>query len=145
MPIKIWISELLSQSTKYERYVSQYRYVICIAQFYAMRWCLSFVQCADAHEFQIGFFKSRIFQEWRFSKQKFSFTEFLSCQHWKWPSKGITWIQLSCQRKNSRGVTSKFWIMNVSEYWLISAPGERTCSETWDRLNQVRFLNASTK
>merc|ERR1712062_829900 len=27
--------------------------------------------------------------------------------------------------------------MNVSEYWMISAPGERTCSETWDRLNQA--------
>ena len=27
--------------------------------------------------------------------------------------------------------------MNVSEYWLISAPGDRTCQETWDRLNQV--------
>lgn len=27
--------------------------------------------------------------------------------------------------------------MNVSEYWLISAPGDRTCQETWDRLNQA--------
>ena len=35
--------------------------------------------------------------------------------------------------------------MNVSEYWMISAPGERTCSETWDRLNQVSFKkNCST-
>ena len=30
--------------------------------------------------------------------------------------------------------------MNVSEYWLISAPGDRTCQETWDRLNQVRVV-----
>lgn len=27
--------------------------------------------------------------------------------------------------------------LNVSEYWLISAPGDRTCQETWDRLNQA--------
>jgi len=25
--------------------------------------------------------------------------------------------------------------MNVSEYWIISAPGEKTCHQTWDRLN----------
>ena len=42
------------------------------------------------------------------------------------------------------GVTDKrkdfkenFRKMNVSEYWLISAPGDRTCQETWDRLNQA--------
>lgn len=27
--------------------------------------------------------------------------------------------------------------MNVSEYWLISAPGDKTCQQTWDRLNQA--------
>jgi len=27
--------------------------------------------------------------------------------------------------------------MNSSEYWLISAPGEKTCQQTWDRLNQA--------
>ena len=30
--------------------------------------------------------------------------------------------------------------LNVSEYWMISAPGDRTCQETWDRLNQVITL-----
>merc|ERR1712241_705266 len=33
--------------------------------------------------------------------------------------------------------SDKILKMNVSEYWMISAPGERTCSETWDRLNQA--------
>lgn len=27
--------------------------------------------------------------------------------------------------------------MNTHEYWLISAPGEKTCAQTWDRLNQA--------
>jgi len=27
--------------------------------------------------------------------------------------------------------------MNVSEYWLISAPGDKTCHQTWDKLNQA--------
>ncbi len=27
--------------------------------------------------------------------------------------------------------------LNVSEYWIISAPGEKTCQQTWDRLNQA--------
>jgi len=27
--------------------------------------------------------------------------------------------------------------MNTSEYWLISAPGEKTCQQTYDRLNQA--------
>jgi V-type H+-transporting ATPase subunit C len=27
--------------------------------------------------------------------------------------------------------------MNVSEYWVISAPGDKTCQQTWDRLNQA--------
>lgn len=27
--------------------------------------------------------------------------------------------------------------MNSSEYWLISAPGEKTCQQTWERLNQA--------
>lgn len=26
--------------------------------------------------------------------------------------------------------------MNVFEYWIISAPGDKTCQQTWDRLNQ---------
>ncbi len=30
--------------------------------------------------------------------------------------------------------------MNVSEYWIISAPGDKTCQQTWDRLNQVSEL-----
>ena len=25
----------------------------------------------------------------------------------------------------------------MSEFWLISAPGEKTCKETWDRLNKA--------
>merc|ERR1712170_48489 len=25
--------------------------------------------------------------------------------------------------------------MNIFEYWLISAPGDKTCQQTWDRLN----------
>ena len=25
--------------------------------------------------------------------------------------------------------------MNVSEYWIISAPGDKTCQQTWDRMN----------
>ena len=29
--------------------------------------------------------------------------------------------------------------MNVSEYWMISAPGNKTCQQTWDKLNQVAF------
>ena len=28
--------------------------------------------------------------------------------------------------------------MNVFEYWIVSAPGDKTCQQTWDRLNQVR-------
>lgn len=27
--------------------------------------------------------------------------------------------------------------MNVSEYWMISAPGNKTCQQTWDKLNQA--------
>jgi len=27
--------------------------------------------------------------------------------------------------------------MSTSEYWLISAPGEKTCQQTWDRLDQA--------
>ena len=27
--------------------------------------------------------------------------------------------------------------MNTTEYWLISAPGEKTCQQTFDKLNQV--------
>ena len=29
-------------------------------------------------------------------------------------------------------------MMNVSEYWIISAPGDKTCQQTWDRLQNVR-------
>ena len=58
-------------------------------------------------------------------------------------------MNFSCQKSLFLvGVTDKdfkrslrnFSNMNVSEYWLISAPGDRTCQETWDRLNQVRVV-----
>eukprot|EP00095_Tigriopus_kingsejongensis_P004730 maker-scaffold719_size106944-snap-gene-0.26 protein:Tk04730 transcript:maker-scaffold719_size106944-snap-gene-0.26-mRNA-1 annotation:"vacuolar proton pump subunit c" len=35
--------------------------------------------------------------------------------------------------------------MNVFEYWIISAPGDKTCQQTWDRLNQATSQNQSSK
>ena len=32
-----------------------------------------------------------------------------------------------------------YYCRAMTEYWLISAPGEKTCQQTFDRLNQVVF------
>jgi V-type H+-transporting ATPase subunit C len=29
----------------------------------------------------------------------------------------------------------------MGEFWLISAPGEKTCQETWDRMNRVTSMD----
>ena len=40
-----------------------------------------------------------------------------------------------CHRVGVEAVPLGSMAMNVSEYWIISAPGDKTCQQTWDRMN----------